>query len=96
MRILRLLFAAKTAIFRTVPLLRDARVPLSLKLVAAAIGLLVISPLDLFGDVPVLGALDDAALLTLLCMWFVSQAARHVEPVPVRRRSSSVLAIPRA
>lgn len=96
MRILRLLFAAKTAIFRTVPLLRDARVPLSLKLVAAAMGLLVISPLDLFGDVPVLGALDDAALLTLLCMWFVSQAARHVEPVPVRRRSASLLAIRRA
>lgn len=96
MRILRLLFAAKTAIFRTVPLLRDVRVPLSLKLVAAAMGLLVISPLDLFGDVPVLGALDDAALLTLLCMWFVSQAARHVEPVPVRRRSGSLLAIRRA
>jgi uncharacterized membrane protein YkvA (DUF1232 family) len=96
MRILRLLFAAKTAIFRTVPLLRDARVPLSLKLLAAAMALLVISPLDLFGDVPVLGALDDAALLTLLCMWFVSQAARHVEPVPVRRRSGSALAIRRA
>ena len=92
MRILRLLFAAKTAIFRTVPLLRDARVPMSLKLVAAAIGLLIISPVDLFGDVPVLGALDDAALLTLLCMWFVSQAARHVEPIPVRRRPGSALA----
>lgn len=96
MRILRLLFAAKTAIFRTVPLIRDARVPSSLKLVAAAMGLLVISPCDLFGDVPVLGALDDAALLTLLCMWFVSQAARHVEPVPVRRRFGSLLAIRRA
>lgn len=90
MKLLRLLFAAKTAIFRTVPLIRDPRVPLSLKLLAAAIGLLVVSPIDLFGDVPVLGALDDAALLTLLCMWFVSQAARHVEPVPVRRRSRSL------
>jgi uncharacterized membrane protein YkvA (DUF1232 family) len=96
MRLLRLLIAAKTAIFRTVPLVRDVRVPLSLKLVAAAIGLLIVSPLDLFGDVPVLGALDDAALLTLLCMWFVSQASRHVEPVPVRRRSGSALAIRRA
>jgi uncharacterized membrane protein YkvA (DUF1232 family) len=93
MRLLRLLFAAKTAIFRTVPLLRDERVPLSLKLIAATIGLLVISPVDLFGDVPVLGALDDAALLTLLCMWFVSRAARYVEPVPVRRRSGSALAV---
>jgi uncharacterized membrane protein YkvA (DUF1232 family) len=88
---MRLLLAAKTAIFRTVPLMRDVRVPLSLKLVAAAIGLLVISPVDIFGDIPVLGALDDAALLTLLCMWFVSQAAKHVEPVPVRPRPAGML-----
>jgi uncharacterized membrane protein YkvA (DUF1232 family) len=78
MRLIRLLFAAKTAIFRTVPLLRDRRVPLALKLIAAAFALVVISPVDLFGDIPVLGALDDAALLTLLCMWFVSQASKHV------------------
>lgn len=92
MKLLRLLLAAKAAIFRTVPLVRDPRVPLALKLFAAAIGLLIISPIDLFGDVPVLGAIDDGALLTLLCMWFVSQASRHVEPVPVRRRSRSLLA----
>lgn len=92
MRLIRLLFTAKTAIFRTVPLMRDARVPLALKLIAAAVGMLVISPIDLFGDIPVLGALDDAALLALLSMWFVSQAAKHVEPVPVRRRTARVLA----
>ncbi len=96
MRLLRLLFAAKAAIFRTVPLVRDARVPLSLKVVAALIGLLIISPLDLFGDIPVLGALDDAALLTLLCVWFVSRAASHVEPVPARRRLGSALAVRQA
>ena len=94
MRVFRLLLAAKAAIVRTVPLLRDARVPLALKLIATAIALLVISPVDVFGDIPVLGALDDAALLTLLCMWFVSQASKHVEPLPVRRRSGSPLAIP--
>jgi uncharacterized membrane protein YkvA (DUF1232 family) len=90
---MRLFLAAKTAVFRTVPLVRDARVPLSLKLIAAAIALLVISPVDLFSDIPVLGALDDAALLTLLCVWFVRQASKHVEPVPVRRRPISTLAI---
>lgn len=93
MRLLRFLFAAKAAIFRTVPLVRDARVPLSLKVVAALIGLLIISPRDLFSGIPVLGALDDAALLTLLCVWFVSRAVRHVEPVPARRRSGSALAV---
>jgi uncharacterized membrane protein YkvA (DUF1232 family) len=92
MKLMRLFFAAKTAIFRTVPLMRDVRVPLALKLVAVAIALLVISPVDIFGDIPVLGALDDAALLTLLCLWFVNQAAKHVEPVPVRRRPGSMLA----
>lgn len=90
MRHLRLLYAAKTAIFRALPLARDARVPFSLKLGALAIALLIISPIDLFGDIPVLGALDDAALLTLLCMWFVSRAAKHVEPFPVRARSTSL------
>ena len=88
MRLLRLFVAAKAAIFRTVPLMREPRVPLSLKLAVAAIGLLIVSPVDLFGDVPVLGALDDAALLMLLCTWFVSRAARHVEPVPARRHAS--------
>jgi uncharacterized membrane protein YkvA (DUF1232 family) len=88
MRLLGLLLAAKKAIFRTIPLARDARVPANLKLIAAAIGLLVISPIDLFGDIPVLGALDDAALLTLVCMWFVSQASKHVEPIPVRQNRS--------
>ena len=92
MKLMRLFLAAKTAILRTLPLVRDARVPTSLKLTAAAIGLLVISPIDVFSDIPVLGALDDAALLTLLCMWFVAQASKHVEPVPVRRRSGSALA----
>lgn len=82
MRLLRLLFAAKTAIFRTFPLVRDARVPLALKLIAVAVALFIVSPIDIFGDIPVLGALDDAALLTLLCMWFVSQAGRHATKLP--------------
>jgi uncharacterized membrane protein YkvA (DUF1232 family) len=92
MRVLRLLLAAKTAIFRTVPLMRDARVPMGLKLAAAAAGVLVISPIDIFSDIPVLGAFDDAALLALLSMWFVSQAAKHVEPVPVRMRGARIVA----
>ncbi|MBV8283022.1 MAG: hypothetical protein JO029_00620 [Candidatus Eremiobacteraeota bacterium] len=93
MRILRLLYAAKTAIFRTVPLMRDVRVPFALKAVAVVIALGVISPIDIFGDIPVLGAFDDAALLTLLCLWFVNAAAKHVEPIPVRKRPGSTVAV---
>ncbi|MBV9719393.1 MAG: DUF1232 domain-containing protein [Candidatus Eremiobacteraeota bacterium] len=64
--------------------MRDVRVPVALKVIAVVMGLLVISPVDILSDIPVLGVLDDAALLTLLCMWFVSQAAKHVEPAPAR------------
>lgn len=91
MKVMRLFFAAKSAIFRAVPLMRDERVPLALKLAAAAMALLVISPIDVFGDIPVLGALDDATLLILICMWFVSQAAKRVEPAPVRPRDAAML-----
>lgn len=75
---IRMLVKAKTAIIRTIPLMRDARVPGALKASAAVLAVLVISPLDLFSDVPVLGVLDDAALLTLLCMAFVAIAERMV------------------
>ncbi|MDP9024057.1 MAG: DUF1232 domain-containing protein [Candidatus Eremiobacteraeota bacterium] len=80
MRIFRLFNAARKALPRTIPLLRDARVPLFLKIGAAVAALLIVSPLDIFGDIPVLGAIDDAALLTFLCVWFVRFASRHVEP----------------
>lgn len=88
MRLLRILFAAKTSVLRTIPLLRDARVPAALKVLAVLAALLIVSPIDLFGDIPVLGALDDVALLTLLCMVFVRVAGRHVIepefPDPIR------------
>ena len=98
MRLLRLFVAAKSSIFRTVPLMRDTRVPLFLKAVAIGVGVLVVSPVDLFSDIPILGVLDDVALLTLLCMWFVHQAGKHIEPVrvepaTVRRRTGSALAV---
>ena len=92
MRPLRLVLAARAAIVRTVPLMRDARVPLVLKAAACFAAVLVVSPLDLFADVPVLGMLDDVALLSLLCMLFVHIAGRHVEPVRVRARPGSSLA----
>lgn len=86
MRILRLLAAAKSSILRTFPLMGDARVPVVLKVGTVALGIAIVSPIDLFGDIPVLGMLDDAALLTLLCMAFVHLAGRHVLTVPVEMR----------
>ena len=88
----RLLFAAASSVKRAWPLLRDERVPGGLKIVTGVLALLVISPLDIFSDIPVLGLLDDAVLLTLLCMLFVRLATQTVEKnvTPVRNRSIDV------
>ncbi|MDQ2681035.1 MAG: DUF1232 domain-containing protein [Candidatus Eremiobacteraeota bacterium] len=92
MKFLSLLFSARKKLFTVVPLLRDARVPGALKIITVALGLLVISPLDIFSDIPVLGAVDDAALLTLLCLWFVGRANKHIlrNVTPVAVRSSAL------
>ncbi len=63
--------------------MRDTRVPFALKAGTLAVALLVVSPVDLFSDIPGLGLLDDAALLSLLCYWFVRLASRHTEPQAV-------------
>jgi len=77
MTFVRTLALAKTSLFRAIPLMRDARVPGVLKWGAGALALLIVSPIDLFGDIPVLGVLDDAALLTGLAILFCSLATRH-------------------
>lgn len=64
---------------RVLPLMRDERVPTALKAGAIVLALLIISPLDVFGDIPVLGLFDDAGLLTLLCIAFVWLATSTIE-----------------
>ena len=87
----RLLFVAASNFKRAWPLMRDERVPLALKAAAGVLALLIISPVDVFGDIPVLGLLDDAVLLTLLCtlfVWVATQALeRNVTPARSRRIS---------
>lgn len=87
----RLLYVAGSNFKRAWPLMRDERVPTGLKAVTGILALFIISPLDIFGDIPVLGLLDDAVLLTLLCMLFVWLATQTVEKnvTPVRRRDVS-------
>ncbi|HTD33467.1 MAG TPA: hypothetical protein VK665_07400 [Candidatus Elarobacter sp.] len=38
----------------------------------------MLSPLNILGDIPLLGIVDDAALLALLVGWFVRSAERYV------------------
>jgi uncharacterized membrane protein YkvA (DUF1232 family) len=87
----RLLYAAAKNFKRAWPLMRDERVPTGLKAVMGILALLIISPLDIFGDIPILGLLDDAVLLTLLCMLFVWLATQTIEKnvTPVKRSAIS-------
>ncbi len=93
MSLLTTLAKAKHSVFAVIPHMRDARVPVALKAITVLLAVLVISPLDIFGDIPVLGLLDDAVLLTLLSMGFVAVARAIVErPVGTRagERSTSL------
>lgn len=85
----RMFLAAGRNFRRMLPLMRDARVPTAVKASTAILALLIVSPLDVLGDIPVLGLLDDAVLLTLLCSAFVWLATRLVEKnvTPVREIS---------
>lgn len=55
----------------------DGRVPNWLKFGAIGAALLIISPLDLFSDIPFLGPLDDFALLMLLAQMFIAMSPRE-------------------
>jgi uncharacterized membrane protein YkvA (DUF1232 family) len=83
MRILRFfhLFRAWRSFRSAFRLARHPDVPLYLKLVALAGALLIISPLNILGDIPFLGLFDDVALLSLLAGWFVGVAARYAAQV---------------
>jgi uncharacterized membrane protein YkvA (DUF1232 family) len=79
-RFFRLLRAWRSfaAAFR---MMRHPGVPLHLKLLAGGAALLILSPLNVLGDIPLLGLFDDVALLALLAGWFVGIASRYAAAV---------------
>lgn len=76
MKALRYISVVRSALPRLLPLMRDARVPQWLKTGTVVGALVIISPLDLFGDIPVLGILDDVTLLAILATLFVNIATK--------------------
>ena len=74
MGILRLLLSSRRNLGRAFALIQNARVPLRLKIMTAAAALFIFSPLNVLGDIPLLGIVDDAALFALLLGWFVRAA----------------------
>jgi uncharacterized membrane protein YkvA (DUF1232 family) len=82
MKLLRFL-VHKQALLDAVRLFRSTRVPASLKLITIALAVLIISPLNILGDIPFLGVIDDVALIGLLLNWFLRSAAAHDEPLTI-------------
>jgi len=74
----RMISTAVSEVPRLVPLVRDERVPLWSKVLLGAVALLVISPLNLFGDIPGLGFIDDATLLLFVVHVFVNFAEKRL------------------
>jgi uncharacterized membrane protein YkvA (DUF1232 family) len=77
MGLLKLLFTSRRTAVRAYALVRDARVPLRLKLTALAALLFILSPLNILGDIPLLGIADDAVLIAMLLSWFVRAASPY-------------------
>jgi uncharacterized membrane protein YkvA (DUF1232 family) len=85
MRVLRFfrLFRVWRSFGRALQLMRHPAVPIHLKLIAAGLAVLIISPLNLLGDIPFLGLFDDVALLGLLAGWFTTAAGRYADAVTI-------------
>ena len=79
MKILRTLFFSRRKLMAVLPMMRDERVPVSLKGLAVILALLVFTPVNFLGYIPIIGLFDDAALLMFISTWFVREAAKHVE-----------------
>jgi uncharacterized membrane protein YkvA (DUF1232 family) len=86
------LFRIRSTLMAAARQFRNPSVPLGLKVIVLLLALLIVSPLNILGDIPLLGLVDDVALLSLLAGWFVAAAARHAAEtidgavVPVRPR----------
>jgi uncharacterized membrane protein YkvA (DUF1232 family) len=84
MNILRFAFTVRHTLGRAWALAQDPHVPRNLKITALALALLILSPLNILGDIPLIGVFDDVALLGFLLRWFVkaaeqAQARRDIE-----------------
>jgi uncharacterized membrane protein YkvA (DUF1232 family) len=75
---MKTLWALRRNAARVGRLFLDQRVPMPLKAATAVSALLILSPADLLGDVPLLGMLDDTMLLVLLAWLFVRLCPKDV------------------
>ena len=74
----KILWGLRTYGVRLARLFLDRRVSPALKLLTGVGALLVVSPINVLGDIPVIGMIDDALLLTLIALLFVRLCPRDV------------------
>ncbi len=95
-----MIVATRKAVPRTFALMRDSRVPGWLKAATIGAAILIVSPLDLLGDIPFIGIFDDIALLALLANVFVGVAdqtvLKHARPAGTGMMKQARPADPRA
>jgi uncharacterized membrane protein YkvA (DUF1232 family) len=77
MALFRFFLTSRENVGRALTLLRDSQVPLRFKLLLLAGVVCILSPLNILGDIPLLGILDDVALLSFLVAWFVRSAGPY-------------------
>lgn len=75
---LKLFWGLRTYAARIWRLFLDRRVSTGLKVVTGLGALLIISPFDVLSDIPIIGMMDDVALLALLAALFVRFCPPHV------------------
>jgi uncharacterized membrane protein YkvA (DUF1232 family) len=85
MRVFRFfrLFRAWRSFGTALRLMRHPEVPLHLKLMAGVAALVILSPVNILGDIPLIGLFDDVALLALLAGWFVGAAGRYASAMTI-------------
>ncbi len=90
LRLVRI-FRIRTSLTAAYRMMRNPVVPLHLKLIALGLALLILSPLNILGDLPLLGIVDDVALLGLLAGWFVRAAVRYEQLAPIDAAEMSLV-----
>jgi uncharacterized membrane protein YkvA (DUF1232 family) len=81
MNTLRIVLALRKIGAATLTALMDPRVPGRLKLIAVAAALFILSPLNILGDLPVLGIVDDIGLLALVLTWFTRASSPYLHTI---------------
>ena len=73
----------RETLVRAWALMRHPGVPIPLKAITVALALFIVSPLNILGDIPLIGIFDDVALLSFLLGWFVKEAERRQMTAPI-------------